>query len=193
MRHFKKGTHASAGRPKRRSPALRRRRQSDSASSAESRAVPAHPAEAPPPTPAHTRRFTDRSDPVQRAFEDGLEQGRRDASPGECPFKDEPLRSAWLEGCVQGRFGIKLADRSALDVDRSNPRPSLRAKTTLVCTVCEQIWSESDARNEPREKGLFGAARYAWCASCRRKVDQPWSEEYRKRWDRFASNNPRHR
>ena len=187
MRHFKKGTHASARRRKRRSPALRRRRQSDSASSAESRTAPAHPAEAPPPTPAHTRGFTDRSDPVLRAFYDGLEQGGRDASPGECPFKDELLRNAWLEGCVQGRFGMKPARRSALDVDRSNPRPSLRAKTTLVCTVCEQIWSDSDTKNEARELERFGTVRYAWCASCRRKVDQPWSEEYRKRWDRFVS------
>jgi ribosome modulation factor len=126
-----------------------------------------------------------RKDPVLRAYDEGVEQGARGASPGECPFRDTPLRDAWVTGCVHGRTGVAQPEHSPIRDDGSvNERgPSLRSTSSVECTLCGQFGTISDRISDAREIEMFGAARYAWCILCRRKVEAPWSDDYKRQWD----------
>jgi hypothetical protein len=138
-----------------------------------------------------TGRFIDRSDPVLRAFDAGVDHGARDGSPGECPFRDDPLRDAWIRGCVLGRSGLRPKHSPILRGLDSGERsgPSVRSAALVVCSVCGQLASEMEQIDEAREIELFGAARYAWCPACRRKVDRPWSASYMSKWNRFIRSH----
>ena len=55
--------------------------------------------------------------------------------------------------------------------------------SSVECALCGQIGTFSDQVNDAREIEVLGAARYAWCVLCRRKVEAPWSDDYKRRWD----------
>jgi len=127
-----------------------------------------------------------RRDPILRAYDDGVEQGARDASPGECPFRDPELRLAWLTGCVHGRAGIVRPTREPIRDDGAwapADEPSLRPTSSLECALCNQLRTTSNRINDSREIEMFGAARYAWCILCKQHVVEPWLEDYKRRWD----------
>jgi ribosome modulation factor len=137
----------------------------------------------------HTEMTIDRNEPVLRAYDEGVEEGTRGASPGECPFREQSLRDAWLTGCVYGRTGVArpkpmpIRDAGAWS---SEGGPSLRSTSAAECSLCGQLVTASEQVNDAREIEMFGAARYAWCPLCRRKVEPPWSNGYKKRWNRFV-------
>jgi ribosome modulation factor len=140
--------------------------------------------------------FQRHNDPVLRAYDEGVEQGTRGASPGECPFREQPLRDAWLTGCVHGRTGVSRPERAPIleaGAFSGEAGPALRATSTAECSLCGQLGTQRDRLNDAREIEMFGAARYGWCALCRGKVEPPWSDGYKHRWDVFKKGRGRQR
>jgi ribosome modulation factor len=127
-------------------------------------------------------------DLVLRAYDDGVEQGSRGASPGDCPFQDQPQRAAWVTGCLDGRAGKARPARTPIRHDGavSEVGPSLRTTSSIECELCGMVSTSPEQITEVREIEMFGAARYAWCLLCHRKVEPPWSEDYKQRWDRLS-------
>src|ERR1700682_2402624 len=125
-------------------------------------------------------------DPLIRAYDDGVEQGSRGASPGECPFCEQPLRDAWVTGCLHGRTGAVQPERTPIRDDgawSAEGGPSLRSTPSNECSLCGQLGTVPEQINDGREIEMFGATRYAWCLLCHRKVQPPWSDDYKRRWD----------
>src|SRR4051794_37741593 len=102
------------------------------------------------------------SDPVLRAYDEGVEQGSRGASPGECPFREQPMRDAWLTGCVHGLTGVVKPLRVAIRDEGawSGEGPSVRPTSSTECSLCGQLGMASELLAEAREIEMFGVARY---------------------------------
>jgi hypothetical protein len=61
---------------------------------------------------------------------------------------------------------------------------SLNIRAAASCDVCDALIDDESTKRDALETALFGADRYAACIVCRRVVLQPWTPEYRLKWDK---------
>ena len=61
---------------------------------------------------------------------------------------------------------------------------SLNIRAAASCEVCDALIDDEITKRDALETALFGADRYAACIVCRRAVLQPWTPEYRLKWDK---------
>lgn len=52
--------------------------------------------------------------------------------------------------------------------------------------MCDQPLDYERQRSDAMDAALFGTIRYAHCNGCGRRVQEPWNDGYRGRWDAVA-------
>jgi hypothetical protein len=100
--------------------------------------------------------------------------------------REQPQRDAWLTGCVHGRTGVTHPEHPPIreaGAWSGDGGPSLGRTSSIECSLCGQLGITPHGLSDAREMEMFGATQYAWCPLCRRKVEPPWSADYKLRWD----------